>query len=50
MRLAAALAKLTEEDTALGYVQDQESSELKLYGQGEMHLRVTSSGLPTASA
>ena len=41
MRVAAALAKLTEEDTALGYVQDQESSEMKLYGQGEMHLRVT---------
>ena len=41
VRVAAALAKLTEEDTALGYVQDQESSEMKLYGQGEMHLRVT---------
>ena len=41
VRLAAALAKLTEEDTALAYVHDPESGELKLFGQGEMHLRVT---------
>ena len=41
MRLAAALAKLADEDTALAYVHDQESGELKLFGQGEMHLRVT---------
>jgi len=41
VRLAAALAKLCEEDPALAYVQDQESGELKLLGQGEMHLRVT---------
>jgi elongation factor G len=40
VRLAAALAKLTEEDPSLAYVQDQESAELKLFGQGEMHLRV----------
>ena len=40
VRLAAALAKLTEEDPSLAYVQDQESGELKLFGQGEMHLRV----------
>ena len=40
MRLAAALAKLCEEDPSLAYVQDQESGELKLMGQGEMHLRV----------
>ena len=39
-RLAAALAKLCEEDPSLAYVQDQESGELKLFGQGEMHLRV----------
>jgi len=41
VRLAAALGKLCEEDPALAYVQDQESGELKLLGQGEMHLRVT---------
>ncbi len=40
-RLSAALAKLTEEDGALGFEHDPESSELKLHGQGEMHLRVT---------
>ena len=40
VRLAAALAKLTEEDPSLAYVQDQELAELKLFGQGEMHLRV----------
>jgi elongation factor G len=41
VRLAAALAKLADEDPALIYRQDQEAGELKLYGQGEMHLRVT---------
>jgi elongation factor G len=40
-RLSAALAKLTEEDRALTFEHDPESSELKLHGQGEMHLRVT---------
>ena len=40
VRLAAALAKLTEEDTALAFVHDPEASELLLFGQGEMHLRV----------
>ena len=38
VRLAAALAKLCEEDPSLAYVQDQELGELKLFGQGEMHL------------
>jgi elongation factor G len=41
VRLAAALAKLAEEDAALIYKHDQEAAELKLFGQGEMHLRVT---------
>jgi len=41
VRLAAALSKLTEEDPALAYVHDQEAGELLLFGQGEMHLRVT---------
>ena len=40
VRLAAALAKLCEEDPSLSYVQDQEAGELRLMGQGEMHLRV----------
>jgi len=40
-RLSAALAKLTEEDPSLTFEHDPESSELKLHGQGEMHLRVT---------
>jgi elongation factor G len=45
VRLAAALAKLCEEDRALSFVQDAEMSEMKLFGQGEMHLRVTSERL-----
>jgi elongation factor G len=40
-RLSAALAKLGEEDGALVFTHDPESGELKLEGQGEMHLRVT---------
>ena len=40
VRLAAAVAKLVEEDPSLAFVQDQESGEMKLFGQGEMHLRV----------
>ncbi|WP_363349766.1 elongation factor G [Methylocystis echinoides] len=40
MRLAAAMAKLVEEDPSLVFVHDQEMSQIKLYGQGEMHLRV----------
>jgi elongation factor G len=45
VRLAAALAKLCDEDRALSFVQDAEMSEMKLYGQGEMHLRVTTERL-----
>jgi elongation factor G len=45
VRLAAALAKLGEEDGSLAYVHEPESGELKLFGQGEMHLRVTSERL-----
>ena len=40
-RLSAALAKLIEEDPSLAFSQNQETGELKLSGQGEMHLRVT---------
>jgi len=34
------MAKLTEEDPSLVFTQDQQSGEMKLSGQGEMHLRV----------
>ena len=40
VRLASAMSKLCEEDDSLVFVQDQESAEMKLLGQGEMHLRV----------
>jgi elongation factor G len=40
VRLTAALGKLIEEDPSLVFVQDQDSGEMKLLGQGEMHLRV----------
>jgi elongation factor G len=40
VRLAAAMAKLAEEDPSLKFVQEQASGEMKLYGQGEMHVRV----------
>ncbi|HUZ67502.1 MAG TPA: elongation factor G [Beijerinckiaceae bacterium] len=40
VRLAAAMTKLVEEDASLVFAQDQDSGEIKLFGQGEMHLRV----------
>ncbi len=40
MRLAAAMSKLVDEDPSLVFVHDQELSQIKLFGQGEMHLRV----------
>ncbi len=40
VRLAAAMAKLSEEDPSLTFVQDQEAGEMRLLGQGEMHVRV----------
>ncbi len=40
MRLAAAMTKLLDEDPSLVFNHDQELSEIKLLGQGEMHLRV----------
>jgi elongation factor G len=39
VRLAAALAKLVDEDPSLIFTQDQGTGELRLAGQGEMHLR-----------
>ncbi|HXT07436.1 MAG TPA: elongation factor G [Roseiarcus sp.] len=44
-RLSVALAKLADEDGSLGVEHDPESGELKLHGQGEMHLRVTTERL-----
>jgi elongation factor G len=41
VRLNAALAKLTDEDPSLVFEQDAESGELRVRGQGEMHLRVS---------
>jgi elongation factor G len=40
MRLTAALAKLIDEDPSLVFVHDQQLGEMKLLGQGEMHIRV----------
>jgi elongation factor G len=40
VRLSAALNKLAEEDTALSMQHVPELGELRLHGQGEMHLRV----------
>lgn len=39
-KLTAALAKLADEDPSLVFSQDQASGEMKLAGQGEMHLRI----------
>ena len=40
VRLTAAVAKLCEEDPSLVFAQDAASGEMRLAGQGEMHLRV----------
>ena len=40
VRLAAALAKLCEEDPGLHFSADAAAGEMRLAGQGEMHLRV----------
>jgi elongation factor G len=39
VKLAAAMAKLTEEDPSLVFGSDPDTGELMLAGQGEMHLR-----------
>jgi elongation factor G len=41
VRLNSALGKLVEEDPSLVFLQDQTTGELKVMGQGEMHLRVS---------
>ncbi|MDB5643634.1 MAG: elongation factor, partial [Hyphomicrobiales bacterium] len=40
VRLTSAVAKLCEEDPSLVFTQDAASGEMRLAGQGEMHLRV----------
>ncbi len=40
IKLTAALAKLIDEDPSLTLVHDREVSQMILWGQGEMHLRV----------
>ncbi len=40
VKLSAALAKLVEEDPSLVFVHDQETHQMLLLGQGEMHMRV----------
>jgi elongation factor G len=40
VKLSAALAKLTEEDPSLLTEHNQDTHQLLLFGQGEMHLRV----------
>jgi elongation factor G len=39
-RLATAIAKLCEEDLSLVFTHDQDAGEMRLSGQGEMHVRV----------
>jgi len=41
IKLSASLAKLIDEDPALSLVHDRDVSQMILWGQGEMHLRVT---------
>ena len=41
IKLTAALAKLIDEDPSLSLVHDRDVSQIVLWGQGEMHLRVT---------
>jgi elongation factor G len=45
VKLGAALTKLTDEDPSISIVHNSESSEVVLWGQGEMHLRVASERL-----
>ncbi len=41
IKLTAALSKLIDEDPSLSLVHDREVTQIVLWGQGEMHLRVT---------
>jgi elongation factor G len=41
VKLTASLNKLIEEDPSLSLVHDPETGEMVIWGQGEMHLRIT---------
>ena len=41
IKLTASVAKLVDEDPSLSLLHDRELSQMVLWGQGEMHLRVT---------
>jgi elongation factor G len=41
IKLTSSLSKLIDEDPSLSLMQDREVSQMLLWGQGEMHLRVT---------
>ncbi len=41
IKLTAALSKLIDEDPSLVLIQDRDSNQMVLWGQGEMHLRVS---------
>ncbi len=41
IKLSAALAKLIDEDPSLVLIHDRETNQMVLWGQGEMHLRVS---------
>jgi elongation factor G len=47
VKLSAALARSTEEDTSLRVIHDRDTGETLLEGQGEMHLRVAVERLTT---
>ncbi len=40
VKLSSAMAKLTDEDPSLSFEQNQDTQELVLWGQGDIHLRV----------
>lgn len=40
IKLAASISKLVEEDPSLSLVHSQDTGEMVLWGQGEMHLRI----------
>jgi elongation factor G len=41
VKISGAIAKISEEDPSLEWQQDQETHEVVLWGQGEIHLQVT---------
>jgi elongation factor G len=41
VKLASAVTRLIDEDTSLSLVHDHDTGDMVLWGQGEMHLRVT---------